>query len=699
MRLTFVRSELDNSTADRADHEWPDVARFLTAHRRLERKGELGVIFARFVDGPCRRRARTGKCTAACPGNDHRLDENVEAVTALGLDFDDAPADRLGALLQRLSGTRHVYYSTWSSTPEHPKLRIVIALDAEVPAAQFRGFWDAVVDELHIRDIVDTKCRNPGRLFFTPQCPQGATPFAAAVDGVLLPTAPILARVPSQDLTTAPTDDVHDFGPASPALLQHALTRLQAHGAAVAGKGGNAHTRAAWGILVNDLALSDAEARAVFRVWDLQNQPPWGDDAWSGPCRADQAWSSPRGAERTRIEHDGADIFGDTTPGPTYPSVLADAPDHAQAVAIRRYATGLPGLDAKLGGGISTRQATIVMAPPADGKSALAVAISLYVQHTIAVLYASTELETHELRARLAAPRLGVAWREIVDGKIERERVDAALHGLRIHLLGCERLPMGEAALQAIEAETVRLAAHYGVPPMVVIDYLQDLARGTDERGVRGKIGGLATVCRAMSQRLDCVMLVISSVSRTYYGIKRAEELRRAEDATAYLAAAKESGDVDYAAAAVVFLDVVPPEPGTSFRVARLAVAKSRHGETGFVGARFTGATGAWSEAADEVLQASERRAERTKVDTSEQTDARMLAAITQRAAAGEFYTQREWRGDLKPAEMSQHDVNDACERLTRPGAALVRQRMHPVVQRNAPGGGTYLVPRSMAQV
>ncbi len=322
MRLTFVQSETDNGTAWKQDWPWDDVAEFLTTHQRQATKGELGVIFARFVDGPCRRRARTGKCTEHCPGNNHRIDENVDTVTALGLDFDDAPRERLEQLITKLrtAQLRHLWYTTWSSTPEQPKIRIVIALDAEVPAAQFRGFWDAVVDGLGIRDIVDTKCRNPGRLFFTPQCAEGAQPFAAAVVGTPLAVAGILARVPP-DPTPSVSDGTQSYPPASPALIQHALGRLAAMGPAIAGQGGNAHARAAWGVLVNDLALSRAEAAAVFRVWDLNNQPPWGEEAFAGPCREDQAWSNPRGTERERFEtaERGENIFGEAPPAPPEP--------------------------------------------------------------------------------------------------------------------------------------------------------------------------------------------------------------------------------------------------------------------------------------------------------------------------------------------------------------------------------------------
>jgi hypothetical protein len=688
VHLTFVRSELDNSTSDHAEHEWADVARFLTTHRTLATKGDLGVIFARFVNGECRRRRRFGSCTPACPGTNHRIDENVEVVTALGLDFDeDASPERLVALGQELDqrGLRYLYYSTWSSTPEIPRIRVVIALDADVPAAQFHGFWDAVVSDLGIRDVVDSKCRNPGRLFYTPQCPPGSIPQAKAFDGTPLATAQYITYATSAAPSDPPQTRHTDYPPASQALIHHALTRLKAHGQAVTGSGGNAHTRAAWGILTNDLALSDTEARTVFRLWDIHNQPPWGETAWAGPCRTEQAWDSPRGAMRDRFESSGVDIFGDALPQPSYPSVLVGEHEHIAAVPVRRYGTGFPDLDLKLGGGITTRQLAVILAPPGDGKSALAVNLSIFIQKTIPVLYASTELETDELEARIAAQILGCPWRDIVDGRIERP----VLRGLRIFIIGCERLPMGDAALQAIDFEIVRITALYGVPPMCVIDYLQDLARGTDERSVRGKIGGLAMVTRAMSQRLDCPMLVISSVSRTYYGMKRAAELRQAEDATVYLAAAKESGDVDYAAAAVLFLDVVGAEAGAGFRCARVAVAKSRHGETGFVGARFVGATGRWQAAPDEVLMAAGKREIARRSVGHDADDMRVLAAITQAAREGVYRKADAWR--VLIAEVSQNGVREAIARLIAAGR-LGLDEMHPTLHRKQ-GKGEFVIP------
>lgn len=261
---------------------------------------------------------------------------------------------------------------------------------------------------------------------------------------------------------------------------------------------------------------------------------------------------------------------------------------------IRSYSTGIPQLDAHIGGGVSTRQVLGMLGPPGAGKSALAVAAALHIAPTLPVLYASTELEQHELMARIAGNLIDRPWSAIVRGDVPREWVTTALDQVRIRLIGSDVLPRdGSKALEIVEAEALADKAEYGIAPLIVIDYLQDLARGTD-RDLRSRIGDLATDLRAMSQRLDCPIIAVSSVARSYYSEKRAAEMRAHDDPAVYLAAAKESGDVDYACAVVVFLDVEKGDRSGGERAARLAVAKSRHGAVGFAGARFAGASGRW---------------------------------------------------------------------------------------------------------
>jgi hypothetical protein len=290
-------------------------------------------------------------------------------------------------------------------------------------------------------------------------------------------------------------------------------------------------------------------------------------------------------------------------------SVLASEAAARDVPPIRSYSTGINGLDKVIGGGLSTRQALVVAAPPGDGKSGWCVGVLMHVESAKhpscpshpdgppapPVLYASTELETDEVIARFAAPLLDVSWNSIVRGARDRRDVKRVLEGRRLHVIGSEVLPRGDGALRMIADEAQAIAEQYGVPPAVAVDYLQDMVRGSGESELRSRVGDYASALRAMSQGLDCPMIVVCSVSRSYYGAQKQATMRESDDPRVYLAAAKESGDVDYAAATVLFLDVDVAAEGSKSRPARIAVAKARHGDPAFVGARFTGYSGAWS--------------------------------------------------------------------------------------------------------
>lgn len=308
---------------------------------------------------------------------------------------------------------------------------------------------------------------------------------------------------------------------------------------------------------------------------------------------------------------------------------------------IRSYSTGNLQLDTLLGGGINTRELCVVMGPPAAGKTAWAMSTVLRVQAILPVLYASTELEQHELMARGAAHLMGKPWAAIRRGLVAKADVIAALEGIQIRLIGSDTLPRdGEAALAYVEEEAKRMTAAYGVPPLVVVDYLQDLARGS-ERDLRSRVGDHASSLRAMSQRLDCGMVGVSSVSRTFYSAKKAAEFREYDDPTVYLAAAKESGDVDYAAARVLFLDAEDDREKPE-RDVRIAVAKSRDCRTGFAGARMVGESGRWYAAPEVVdVMSQSTKSEGARHDDDDQI---MLGRLHKEIADGKFCTTNEVR-------------------------------------------------------
>jgi hypothetical protein len=336
----------------------------------------------------------------------------------------------------------------------------------------------------------------------------------------------------------------------------------------------------------------------------------------------------------------GDDLDDNAKPADEYKPVSILAADAAliEMPPIRSYSLGNPQLDQHLGGGLNTRELATVTGPPGSFKTAFAIAIALYIERNIPVLYASTELEVHELMARAAANILGISFAGIRRGAIPRDRIVAALKGKRIHFIGCERLPRdAEKAMRLIDLEARHLKSLYGMSPAIELDYLQNLASGS-ERDVRARVGEIANECRVLTQQLDCPMLVVGAVSRLYYNAKKAAELRAADDPTVYLSAAKESGDVEYAAARVLFIDAGDErDRDLPERNARIAIAKSRDATTGFAGVRIVPESGRFLPAPDAVnALSSPGRTERKATDKIVEIDAKVIETVRKMHAADE---------------------------------------------------------------
>lgn len=377
---------------------------------------------------------------------------------------------------------------------------------------------------------------------------------------------------------------------------------------------------------------------------------------------------------------------------------------------IREYPTKYTTLDKLIGGGWLSGTLHVLLGPPAAGKTAFAVDAMLH--HTREGkpgLYGCTELESKEITCRHAAPLLGVPWTKL-------ERGEATINGVRfvgaaldaeiarvlaerrIHVYGSEVLKSATEAVLQLGLEVVRLTKLYGEAPLVVVDYLQDLARGVEAANVRGKIGDIATYLRGMSQiskdpdgaplNAQCPVLAVSSVPRSWYGAAKAETMRNDPNAEVYLSAAKESGDVDYAAATVLFLDVAAPDGTGQPRPARIAVAKARRGESGFVGARFEGATGRWTDdpkALDEMTPEA-RKAKRVDAKLSE-VETRIIELVTAHPLK---YTATDLKksADEGGAGFNKDTVKEAIIALLKAGR----------LQSNKPANGKFFIPGRPAQ-
>lgn len=302
-------------------------------------------------------------------------------------------------------------------------------------------------------------------------------------------------------------------------------------------------------------------------------------------------------------------------------------------------------MDMLLGGGIACRQVTMFAAPPGTGKTQLGMDHAERLRVYRPVLYISTELEDTELAARYAGAQLGeraadlLAHRTMKPEAIFRalaERDDGE-HAYPVHVRFLNTLGEKDPIAAIYEyANTLRVGDEW---PIIIIDYVQMLAvveSDHDDELVRTSMSKVANRLRSLAQKLDAPILAISSVSRAFYGKSQSPKWSDDDDPITWLAAGKESGDIEYFAAVFIYVDTHSECDGDGVYPARLIVAKARDGKKGFVGMRFNGRLGRWDEDTKVVGEIKAKKAaaqnrkseQKAKVkDTVDETNIAMLRA------------------------------------------------------------------------
>ena len=290
------------------------------------------------------------------------------------------------------------------------------------------------------------------------------------------------------------------------------------------------------------------------------------------------------------------------------------------------YSTGFTALDQLLSGGFATGQLAGLVAPPSTGKSALVGHWILALEKHRPVLHCSLELLKHELFVRYASHEMRFPWVDGVKGHVDQRSMAASIRGKRIKLMGADdfdRLdPFG-----SLEAAVARMTQECGIAPIVVIDYIQIMARAASTE-MRHKVGELTMRGRQLAQRADTVVIGVFTTQRDKYQIAAIEKMRAAQDPRAYLGAAKESGDIEFDCAVLMYLDVdmtcqISPKPG------QIAVARCRYGHEGFVGIRAELQYGNFIEDQSALSEfASDTRATKTEAAEMELTEQVLIETI-----------------------------------------------------------------------
>ena len=339
--------------------------------------------------------------------------------------------------------------------------------------------------------------------------------------------------------------------------------------------------------------------------------------------------------------------------------------------AQRTYASGFSELDEMIAGGIKARALTTVAAPTGDGKTGLVGTWALaWARQGIPVLWCATEIDLDEQSSRFAAidfhqRELRATPDDFLALRIEPEQGAAALDGLPLYVFNLDE-PDGDV-FTLIELKAAAIRNAHGQPPIIIVDYLQILAV-EDEDQRRLSVTKVATKLRRIARALDAAVLAISSVSRAYYGAaKKKADVDAEENPRDWLAAAKESGDIEYASAVFIYLDRDPDVDTLGESSARLIVAKSRRGTTGFVGARFHGPSGAFaSHGGALTVMAPPSR--------SGKLEARILAFV--RGPAYQPLTKNDLREMVRGGSKGDRDA--AIERMLADGRLALEESSRP---------------------
>ncbi len=305
-----------------------------------------------------------------------------------------------------------------------------------------------------------------------------------------------------------------------------------------------------------------------------------------------------------------------------------------EVVPMRFYPTGFDQLDIMIGGGVATRQVCGIIGPPSAGKSAFVNCIVEKLEPQLPVLLVSTELPREELFVRFAALTLGFPWRDGMKGLVPRETMQAAVAKMRIKLIGSDQIDRNDP-LGQIRKEASDLREQTGIAPAIVVDYVQMLARAATDR--HHGVGQLTMGLRIMSQDLDCPVIAVFSSRRDFYGGAALDKIREADDPTAYLAAAKESGDIEFDCATMLYLDVDKTFESTT-KPARIAIARCRVGDIGFAGAMASLDIGRWKDdKTATTFMMSSTKQEAREMQSVERDSLRLLETVEKMPA-------RPWR-------------------------------------------------------
>ncbi|AGC44565.1 virulence-associated protein E domain-containing protein [Myxococcus stipitatus DSM 14675] len=216
MRVAFYESAQDNVPRVE-DVTWPQLRALFTTHRRSQ-----------CPQSPCPSRcpAKNGPAWSPVDISERRRNENVRAVTLAVFDLDHLTAEQLAPLdeLER-GGYAFALHSTHSHRPPDYCLRLIMPLSRPVLPREWPAVRTAALALLRVP--ADPATKDLSRLYYLPDAPEGAEPFAESTDGRPLDVDELLASARAGlPVTASPSAPSAPMDAASTTTDQHHLGSL-----------------------------------------------------------------------------------------------------------------------------------------------------------------------------------------------------------------------------------------------------------------------------------------------------------------------------------------------------------------------------------------------------------------------------------------------------------------------------------------
>jgi replicative DNA helicase len=249
--------------------------------------------------------------------------------------------------------------------------------------------------------------------------------------------------------------------------------------------------------------------------------------------------------------------------------------------------SGFTGLD-RITLGWQKTDLIVIAARPSMGKTAfvLTMARNMAVDHNRPVAVFSLEMSGLQLVNRLIAAETELGSHKIKNGKLE-DWEWALLHSKIARLSNSPIFIDDTPALSIFEfrAKCRRLKIQHNIQA-VIVDYLQLMTAGTDNRGSREQeVSAISRSLKAIAKELNIPIMALSQLNRSV----ESREGKRPQ-----LSDLRESGAIEQDADIVIFIHrpeyygITDDAEGNSLRgVAEIIIAKHRNGSTGEIKLSF----------------------------------------------------------------------------------------------------------------